>query len=128
MQRKQYKLPVIPYRLMGMKFFYLTSYRGALSSMTKYNIKGVDYPLVSLNFVDLHGYAATLQKYQNHLEQKEIDNPKRTHLKRYFNYQDKLVMLTPFPYSADNKERLGGFNDDQLLHLNNREKVYLFML
>lgn len=43
-------------------------------------------------------------------------------MKKYFKHEDKIVFFTPFPYFKE-KERVGGFNDDQHLLLNGREKV-----
>lgn len=42
--------------------------------------------------------------------------------KRFFRYEDKLVWLTPFSYSAD-REKTGGFNDDDWYLLNSKTKV-----
>ena len=45
-------------------------------------------------------------------------------LKRFFRFEDKLVWLTPFAYSPD-KERTGGFNDEEHLMLNLNTKVHM---
>ena len=46
------------------------------------------------------------------------------HVKKYFNYEDKLVMLSPFSYS-DKQEKVSGFNDDAHYLLNGKHKVKL---
>ena len=77
--------------------------------------------MISLNFHDMFEYKGTLGKYKEHLVKvgKEGENS----LKRYFNYNDKLVVLSPFSYSLD-KEKVSGFNDDVHFLLNGRHKVY----
>jgi hypothetical protein len=45
-------------------------------------------------------------------------------LKRFFRFEDKLLWLTPFAYSPD-KERTGGFNDEEHLMLNLNTKVHM---
>jgi tRNA-guanine family transglycosylase len=43
-------------------------------------------------------------------------------VKRYFRYEDKQVWLTPFSYSTE-REKTGGFNDEDHFLLNSRTKV-----
>jgi hypothetical protein len=39
--------------------------------MTRYNLKDIDIPAVSLNFADLASYKDTLKKFKAHLEEKK---------------------------------------------------------
>lgn len=68
---------------------------------------------------DLHDYTGTMEKFIEHIKGEE----ERSALKRFFRYEDKHVWLTPFSYSADQKERTGGFNDDEHFLLNLKTKV-----
>lgn len=76
--------------------------------MTKFNLKQIDFPYVSLNFADLHSYQKTFTSFKAHLEK---NNDAGNLLKRYFRHEDKTVIFTPFPYSTD-KERVSGYNDE----------------
>ena len=87
-------------------------FSGALNGIIKHNLKEINYEMVSLNFHDMNDFKDTLYKFKESKKGEEKDeNKPGNHLKRYFNYEDKLVMLAPFSYSAD-KEKVTGFNDD----------------
>ena len=58
----------------------------------------------------MHDFKPTIDKYREHL-QKDEKNKNANPLKRYFNLNDKLVMLAPFSYSISN-EKISGYNDD----------------
>jgi hypothetical protein len=94
---------------------------GALNGIIKHNLKDTKYPGVALSLHDMHEYTNTLAKFKDHLRVKE---PETTSLlKRFFRYEDKLVWLTPFAHSGD-KERTGGFNDEEHFLLNLKTKVH----
>ena len=96
-------------------------YSGALRGIIKPNLKEVDYEMIALNFHDMHDYLGTIKKYKDHLKgTRNENNP----LKRYFNFNDKLVMLSPFSYSKD-KEKVSGFNDEINFLINGKNKVNL---
>jgi hypothetical protein len=63
-----------------------------------------------------------LKKYKNHAETlPELRRPANP-MKRYFNYEDKIVMFSPFSYSPD-KEKVSGFNDEEHFLIGGKNKV-----
>lgn len=95
---------------------------GALNGIIKHNLKDTLYPSVALSFHDMHEYTKTLTKFGEHIKEKKDEET--SILKRFFRYEDKFVWLTPFAHSAD-KERTGGFTDDEYFLLNLRTKVHV---
>lgn len=66
---------------------------------------------MAFNFPDMHDFIKTMDKYREFIaKEKEEEKPKNP-LKRYFNFNDKVSMMTPFAYSID-KEKMSGFNDE----------------
>eukprot|EP00347_Sterkiella_histriomuscorum_P003481 403364131 len=122
--------------------FIMTTKGGALNGIIKHNLKEVNYQGVSLNFHDMYDYFPTLAKYREHLEKLNADllqnnqqnnqsdeqkleqQHAKNPLKRYFNFDDKLVMFSPFSYSVD-KEKVSGFNDETHFQVNFRHKVHV---
>jgi len=107
----------------------LTTKGGALNGIIKHNLKGQGYPCVSLNFHDIYEYSKILDKFSDHVKHSQaaanLGLPsEQSLLKRFFRFEDKLVWLTPFSYSPD-KERTGGFNDEEHLLLNLNTKVHM---
>jgi hypothetical protein len=85
------------------------------------------YPAVSLNFHDLYEYKFSLNKFKEHIQihshQRLGSDDESSLLKRFFRFdKNKLLWMTPFAYSGD-KERTGGFNDEDHLLLNLNTKV-----
>ena len=65
---------------------------------------------VALALHDMHDFTKALTAFPG------------SEVKRFFRYEDKQVWLTPFSYSAE-KEKTGGFNDEDHFLLNSRTKV-----